>query len=51
MPARGRGRQMQLKRMSNEQIEAEAAARLERNRQAARECRQRRKEHVRHSFS
>lgn len=45
-PARGRGRQNQLARMTKEQIEAEAEARLEKNRQAARECRLRRKQHV-----
>jgi len=45
-PARGRGRQVQLKTMTKAQIQAEAEARLERNRQAARDCRQRRKEHV-----
>lgn len=45
-PARGRGRQQQLKRMTKEQREAEAAARLEKNRVAARECRVRRKEHM-----
>lgn len=45
-PARGRGRQQQLKRMTLEQREAEAAARLEKNRVAARECRVRRKEHL-----
>jgi hypothetical protein len=32
--------------MTTAQIEAEAEARLERNRQAARDCRQRRKVHV-----
>lgn len=45
-PARGRGRQVQLKKMTQAQIEAEAEARLERNRQAARDCRHRRKVHV-----
>jgi hypothetical protein len=45
-PARGRGRQNQLARMTKAQIEAEAEARLEKNRQAARECRLRRKQHV-----
>lgn len=45
-PARGRGRQQQLKHMSVEQIEAEAEARLEKNRLAARDCRLRRKEHM-----
>lgn len=45
-PARGRGRQVQLQNMSRAQIVVEAEARLERNRQAARECRQRRKQHV-----
>lgn len=45
-PARGRGRQLQLAAMSAEQKKAEAKARLEKNRQAAREFRMRRKEHV-----
>lgn len=45
-PARGRGRQSQLKQMTKEQIEAEAAARLEKNRLAARDCRKRRKFHL-----
>jgi len=45
-PARGRGRTAQLQRMSREQIEAEADARVEKNRQAARECRARRKQQV-----
>lgn len=45
-PARGRGRQQQLMRMTKEQRDAEAAARLEKNRVAARECRIRRKEHL-----
>jgi len=45
-PARGRGRSMQLKAMTREQIEAEAEARLEKNRQAARDCRLRRKQQV-----
>eukprot|EP00038_Savillea_parva_P026621 m.55331 g.55331 ORF g.55331 m.55331 type:complete len:325 (+) comp7595_c0_seq3:137-1111(+) len=45
-PARGRGRQVQLRQMTQAQIEAESEARLERNRQAARDCRQRRKAHV-----
>lgn len=44
-PARGRGRQAQLKKMSNKEKAAEAAWRLEKNRIAARECRERRKEH------
>jgi hypothetical protein len=37
-PARGRGRTAQLQQMTQEQIEAEADARVEKNRQAAREC-------------
>lgn len=45
-PARGRGRQNQLAKMTKEQIEAEADARLEKNRQAARDCRLRRKQHT-----
>lgn len=45
-PARGRGRQKQLTMMTAEQIEAEANARLIKNRQAARDCRMRRKLHV-----
>lgn len=45
-PARGRGRQLQLASMTEEQKKAEAKARLEKNRQAAREFRTRRKEHV-----
>lgn len=45
-PARGRGRQNQLAKMSEQQIEAEALARLEKNRQAARDCRLRRKKHT-----
>lgn len=42
-PARGRGRHLQLQSMSKEQIEAEEKARAEKNRLAARHCRQRRK--------
>lgn len=45
-PARGRGRQNQLAKMTAEQIEAEAGARLEKNRQAARDCRLRRKQYT-----
>lgn len=45
-PARGRGRQQQLKSMTKQQIEAEAEARLEKNRLAARDCRLRRKYHL-----
>lgn len=45
-PARGRGRQQQLKAMTKQQIEAEAEARLEKNRLAARDCRLRRKYHL-----
>lgn len=45
-PARGRGRLHQLEKMTRVQIEAEAEARLEKNRQAARDCRRRRKEHA-----
>lgn len=45
-PARGRGRTHQLDKMTREQIEAEAEARLEKNRQSARECRLRRKQQV-----
>lgn len=42
-PARGRGRHRQLANMTEEQKAAEAAARLEKNRQSAREFRSRRK--------
>lgn len=45
-PARGRGRSHQLEKMTRVQIEAEAEARLEKNRQAARDCRLRRKQQV-----
>jgi len=45
-PARGRGRQIQLAKMTPEQKKAEAKARLEKNRQAARGFRARRKNHV-----
>lgn len=45
-PARGRGRQQQLKSMTKQQIQAEAEARLEKNRLAARDCRLRRKYHL-----
>lgn len=45
-PARGRGRSIQLSSMTKEQIAAETVARNERNRQAAKECRRKRKEHV-----
>lgn len=45
-PARGRGRQLQLAKMTTEQREAEAKARLEKNRQAARGFRARRKDHI-----
>lgn len=47
-PARGRGRAAQLKKMSREQIEAEADARAEKNRQAAKKCRQIRKAETEH---
>jgi hypothetical protein len=46
VPARGRGRQLQLAQMSTEQRAAEAKARLEKNRQAARGFRARRKGHI-----
>eukprot|EP00729_Bicosta_minor_P019279 gene19279-9169_t len=42
-PARGRARAKQLAAMTPQQIDAEKAARLERNRLCARECRQRKK--------
>lgn len=45
-PARGRGRSLQLSAMSEAEKQAEAEVRLERNRQAARDFRQRRKQHV-----
>lgn len=45
-PARGRGRQLQLKQMTQDQIKAEALARLAKNRDAARGSRQKRKELV-----
>lgn len=45
-PARGRGRLNQLKQMTPQQRKAEAAARAEKNRQAARDFRLRRKYHV-----
>lgn len=45
-PARGRGRAAQLASMTKAQIAAESAIRAEKNRQAARECRLRRKDHV-----
>lgn len=45
-PARGRGRQLQLATMTEAMKKAEAKERLEKNRQAAREFRVRRKEHV-----
>jgi len=45
-PARGRGRQLQLAKMTPAQKKAEAKARLEKNRQAARGFRARRKNHV-----
>lgn len=45
-PARGRGRPAQLSNMTQEQIEAEADARVEKSRQAARKSRARRKQQV-----
>lgn len=45
-PARGRKRTKQLNQMSQEQIEVERLVRLERNREAARLCRQNRKEQL-----
>jgi len=45
-PARGRGRQLQLSKMSPAQRAAEAKARLEKNRQAAKGFRARRKGHI-----
>lgn len=45
-PARGRGRQIQLKQMTTDQIKAEALARLAKNRDAARGSRQKRKEQI-----
>lgn len=45
-PARGRGRAAQLASMTKAQIATESAIRAEKNRQAARECRLRRKDHV-----
>jgi hypothetical protein len=45
-PARGRGRQLQLAKMSPAQRKAETKARLEKNRQAAKGFRARRKDHV-----
>jgi len=45
-PARGRGRSLQLSAMSEAEKQAEAEVRLERNRQAARDFRLRRKQHV-----
>lgn len=45
-PARGRGRSLQLSAMSEAEKQAEAEVRLERNRQAARDFRLRRKHHV-----
>lgn len=45
-PARGRGRSLQLSAMSDAEKQAEAEVRLERNRQAARDFRLRRKHHV-----
>jgi hypothetical protein len=45
-PARGRGRQLQLAKMTPAQRAAEAKARLEKNRQAARGFRARRKDHI-----
>lgn len=46
MPARGRRRKIQLQSMTPEQIKAEAAARMEKNRQSARECRRRKKNYI-----
>ena len=45
-PARGRGRPPQLEKMTPQERKAEAEWRLEKNRQAARDCRQRRKAYV-----
>ena len=45
-PARGRGRHLQLQTMSLEMIAAEAASRLAKNRDAARDSRLKRKNHV-----
>jgi len=45
-PARGRGRHLQLQTMSPEMIAAEAASRLAKNRDAARDSRLKRKNHV-----
>lgn len=45
-PARGRGRQIQLKSMTKAQIKAETIVRNERNRLAAKESRIRRKRHM-----
>lgn len=45
-PARGRGRRIQLKSMTSEQILAEEKAKLEKNRESARQCRLRKKEYV-----
>ena len=45
-PARGRGREKQLKTMTIEQKDAEIQARLVKNRKAARDCRKRKKEYV-----
>lgn len=45
-PARGRGRHLQLQTMTPEMIAAEAASRLAKNRDAARDSRLKRKNHV-----
>lgn len=45
-PARGRGRHLQLQTMTAEMIAAEAASRLAKNRDAARDSRLKRKNHV-----
>lgn len=47
-PARGRGRQKQLEKMTEEEKRAEAAWRLEKNRLAARDCRRAKKERLEH---
>lgn len=45
-PARGRRRKHQLMAMTDEQIEAETEVRMEKNRQSARDCRVRKKQHI-----
>ena len=44
--ARGRGRELQVKNMTDQQKEEERAARLEKNRIAAKQCRKRRKDEM-----